>query len=154
MFEGSGQRRMQSRRIGAEWRRSTDCSMRFQRRTREILSFSSSFSPNSPWRRWNQLLQQTKKTAYPKVTNKMSISNLIVVLGPNLLWESDTLKTVSLEHVCRFPFSLFLWPDLVTVQFCIAKLCLPTFPRQIALYSPCRSVGCRRHVLLPLILPP
>ena len=23
----------------------------------------------------------------------------------------------------------------------IAKLCLPTFPRQIALYSPCRSVG-------------
>ena len=49
----------------------------------------------------------------------MSISNLIVVLGPNLLWESDTLKTVSLEHVCRFPFSLFLWPALVTVQFCI-----------------------------------
>ena len=49
----------------------------------------------------------------------MSISNLIVVLGPNLLWESDTLKTVSLEHVCRFPFSLFLWPDLVIVHFCI-----------------------------------
>jgi len=36
-----------------------------------------------------------------EVTNKMSISNLIVVLGPNLLWESDTLKTVSLEHVSR-----------------------------------------------------
>ena len=53
------------------------------------------------------------------MTNKMSISNLIVVLGPNLLWESDTLKTVSLEHVCRFPFILFLWPALVIVQFCI-----------------------------------
>ena len=38
---------------------------------------------------------------YLKVTNKMSISNLIVVLGPNLLWEANTLKTVSLEHVCR-----------------------------------------------------
>jgi len=36
-----------------------------------------------------------------EVTNKMSISNLIVVLGPNLLWEANTLKTVSLEHVCR-----------------------------------------------------
>ena len=37
----------------------------------------------------------------------------------------------------------------------IAKLCLPTFPWQIALYSPCRrlSVVGRRHVLLPLILP-
>ena len=35
----------------------------------------------------------------------------------------------------------------------VAKLCLPTFLRQIALYSPgCRSVGCR-HVLVPLVLP-
>ena len=37
----------------------------------------------------------------------------------------------------------------------IAKLCQSIFQRQIALYSPCRrSVGRRRHVLLPLILPP
>ena len=36
----------------------------------------------------------------------------------------------------------------------IAKLCLPAFPRQIALYSPCRSVVVGCHVLLPLILPP
>jgi len=35
-----------------------------------------------------------------EVTNKMSISNLVVVLGPNLLWD-DSLKTVSLENVCR-----------------------------------------------------
>ena len=37
----------------------------------------------------------------------------------------------------------------------IAKLCLPTFQRQIALFSPCQEssvVGC--HVLSPLHLPP
>lgn len=36
-----------------------------------------------------------------EVTNKMTISNLVVVLGPNLLWEQETRKQVSLEHVCR-----------------------------------------------------
>ena len=41
-------------------------------------------------------------------------------------------------------------------ELIFAKLCLPTFPRQIALYSPGWSVVVvgRRHVLLPLILPP
>ena len=54
-------------------------------------------------RNWSQSYR------HPKVTNKMSISNLTVVLGPNLLWEAGTLKQVNLEHVCRFRFLDFLY---------------------------------------------
>ena len=36
-----------------------------------------------------------------EAANKMTISNLIIVIGPNLLWERDTKAPVRLEHVCR-----------------------------------------------------
>ena len=34
-----------------------------------------------------------------QVSNKMSVSNLIVVLGPNLLWDKTTKATVELANV-------------------------------------------------------
>ena len=42
-----------------------------------------------------------------------------------------------------YKWSQILRSGIYAYKLIFAKLCLPTFKRQIALYSPCRSVGCR-----------
>ena len=41
------------------------------------------------------------KLVAEEATNKMSVMNMIVVVGPNLLWDRESNKPISLDNVCR-----------------------------------------------------
>ena len=41
------------------------------------------------------------KLVAEEATNKMSVMNVIVVVGPNLLWDRESKKPISLDNVCR-----------------------------------------------------
>ena len=97
----------------------------------------------------NTILQFIQNTNIQVIqnTNKLSVTQIPKRIS---FGEGDTAVYLS---QLRYVNYLYPYPHLSFVRI-IAKLCLPTFPRQIALYSPCRRLSVGRHILSPLILPP